>query len=97
MSGHTLGIWKMREVWVNFALRKWEVGAGDYEDEWCRERVAEVFTSDDARLIAAAPDLLEACKASLIAIPAAEYPGDPVGKIANGIRAAIAKAEGKQS
>lgn len=55
----------------------------------CDDRTA------DFELIAAAPDLLAACEAALpIVCSRIEYPGDPCEKIANGIRAAIAKARG---
>jgi len=46
-------------------------------------------------LMSAASDLLAACKAALpIVRSRIEYPGDPCEKIADGIRAAIAKARG---
>jgi len=46
-------------------------------------------------LMEAAPALLAACDAALpIVCSRIEYPGDPCEKIANGIRAAIAKARG---
>lgn len=48
-------------------------------------------------LMSAAPDLLAACKAALpIVCSRIEYPGDPCEKIADGIRAAIAKAKGER-
>lgn len=50
-----------------------------------------VSTNDDARLIAAAPELLEACKATLAILDADKSPWDY-----GFLRAAIAKAEGEQ-
>jgi len=48
--------------------------------------------TDDARLIAAAPELLEACKDALAIIEALLMPSDEI-KVMKALRAAIAKAE----
>ena len=34
-------------------------------DAWCDEREVDIYEEEDARLIAAAPELLAACKAAL--------------------------------
>lgn len=50
---------------------------------------------DDARLIAAAPDLLAACVAAAKAIPDGQIAGSPLDCALFQLRAAIAKAEGR--
>jgi hypothetical protein len=71
-----------------------QVSAGDAETpltmvEWHGDE--PMLSADDARLIAAAPELLVALKASLRANETLNY----VGPAINMARAAIAKAEGK--
>jgi|HubBroStandDraft_2_1064218.scaffolds.fasta_scaffold299813_2 hypothetical protein len=74
---------------------KWIVTADHHENEIC----GVVQTIEDANLIAAAPDLLEACKALLLLVPRNKL--HPVGytngkqdKANDLARAAICKAEG---
>lgn len=60
-------------------------------DDW--NKPVGVITEDDAHLIAAAPDLLEACKAAEKRIEL--EPDDRWYAAKSQLRAAIAKAEGK--
>lgn len=84
MSKHTPGPWK---VYYRGA-GGWRLQAGS---AWSVDLSSAHLTEHDARLIAAAPEMLEACRAVL-----AYYTG---GRIANpaldAARAAIAKAEGR--
>lgn len=50
----------------------------------------QILPEADAHLIAAAPDLLQACKVAFVALAAPEW-----GEVQDQIRAAIAKAEGR--
>lgn len=98
VSGHTPGPWSVDTTKITLAIRSTAAKGGE------RYRVASLGigrrTPDavdvaNARLIAAAPDLLAACKALLgpevIASLRGEEKFDPVGMAF----AAIAKAEGK--
>ena len=93
MSGqHTPGPWAFRLEAVRTVIyhtadigeKAIAVGAGSYPDH-----VA------NARLIASAPDLLEACEAALIFI--ANTRGKPAELYRGKLRKAIAKARGEQS
>ena len=91
---------------VTHTAGPWELcNKGDYGDFDGNSRVilgddrrlAVVHVSDDetdanARLIAAAPDLLEACKDALDALYHAE---DTMEPLRESLRAAISKAEGR--
>ena len=98
MSGHTPGPWGYREKAGDREVRllrtHWEVGHPGGKG------VAVVFGDDDAnaRLIAAAPDLLRACR--MIAEAAAtsgteERFGEAVSEFLGEVQAAVAKAEGE--
>jgi len=91
MSEHTPGPWvariAIRDGWVIFADDGQIVGT---EDEYGRH--GAIYKGEDAYLIAAAPDLLEACKDLLNALPSATT--HPAIKAA---RAAIAKAKGEHT
>jgi len=71
----------------------------DKEADWVAQ---EIYNRDDARLIAAAPELLEALKLVIdtwgnMPIPGLGKPGTSATAIDDIARAAIAKAEGGQS
>jgi hypothetical protein len=83
----------------------WSIGMNGKGPQHCH---AMVYTNeDDARLVAAAPDLLEVCKAALKVIGMAQenHPYDPFcvdcydtglsSSISDALRAVIAKAEGR--
>jgi len=53
------------------------------------DAIATAYTEADARLIAAAPELLEACKLALYFVEAS---GNPEGHTATELRSAFAKA-----
>ncbi len=88
MTTHTPGPWKVADVNPHGKApnRRWLVTPD----------VAVAKTAANARLIAAAPDLLEACRAALPAMAAHEETGCdcPDSEAARQLRAAIAKAEG---
>ena len=80
MSGHTAGPWRVNP------------GAGEVRGGDWNVIVADVASDADARLIAAAPDLLDAVVRLLDAVAR----GDHKAKAIDAARAAIAKAtEGK--
>ena len=90
---HTPGPWQAQDYWIIGCVEdSWDIMAG--ADTACPKRVAKVFTSEaDARLIAAAPELLEALKNLYTATPDNE--GGELGRACMKARAAIAKAEGR--
>lgn len=89
---HTPGPWKYDGMWSLVMAGKYEIAAIHAarfaEDTKKRKRLDE--SQANARLIAAAPDLLEACKEALLWI---ETPTRPWAATADLIRAAIQKAE----
>lgn len=85
MSKHTPGPWEARPDPNACASDDWCVGIGPENID----KVA-VCSKCDARLIAAAPELLEAL-IDLVAF----YPPDSTDPCVTAARAAIAKAEGK--
>ncbi len=104
MSAHTFGPWVARRV----DQQEWEIDApkGDQTigySSWCG--LVSVYGCNDfpdaggavaeanARLIAAAPELLEACIQAEAAIAGLDFDGCPEALAV--IRAAIAKAEGR--
>lgn len=82
----------------------WDVVVSNHED-WRNSMICKIATGEDkaqevanARLIAAAPELLEACRAVLANAEDAESTCDDDGKEYSDIaklRAVIAKAEGR--
>jgi hypothetical protein len=58
---HTEEEWKVQSVFVNNAPNQWHVSTG----KWGAGSIAVCDTEDHARLIAAAPDLLDAAKGAL--------------------------------
>lgn len=96
MSKHTPGPWKLIDRGESFELARYWIGAG--ETDWRGpSEICSVLTNKDtkanARLIAAAPEMLEALKAALgMSSPIDRYEN---AKLFELIEAAIAKAEGK--
>ena len=83
---HTPGPWKIkREVIKEVNIKRLSVWSKDF-------RVATIASSSDSHLIAAAPELLEACRYLV-----SHASGDAVGQVdvISLARKAIAKAEGK--
>jgi hypothetical protein len=104
---HTPGPWRANERTICPRSRKWVQtdvrGGGEVVAICSRTRhtvsdddVAEVMAN--ARLIAAAPDLLAACEAAMEFLPKGEYPGGSgqteAVRVRDLVRAAIAKAKG---
>lgn len=82
---HTPGPWQIGEADDGFFV------ANGVDHDICQR----VNTSADARLIAAAPDLLEALWAMVTSFHAVEYMESHMQDSANMARAAIAKATGE--
>lgn len=109
-GGHTPGPWHVRNAgphWNNPAIPNYRVvrtptpsGPHGYDVAWSPdgELVAEhVYEDADARLIAAAPDLLAACRDLVSVLPDPDDMEDPDDVVRSRIiraRAAIAKATG---
>ena len=98
MTKHTPGPWETRE---HSDGSHWFV---DYQQGGEGYTLVDELSEGDARLIAAAPELLEACYQALAAMrDLAEQAGDvpewntggDAYEACNAIRAAIARAEGK--
>jgi len=75
----------------------WEVVPGDWSDDWgvtergvAGQSIAQMVWENDARLIAAAPDLLQACKIALNDRMYKDWPD-----VADILMDAIKKAEGR--
>lgn len=84
MSEHTSGPWASGHLAAPEGVTQVEV----YRED-TGKRIAYVFDSDaDARLIAAAPDLLSACKAARVLLNDTDYEHE-----IEVLRVAIAKAE----
>ena len=102
MSKHTPGPWKFEILWAGFSAIRgrdgqliFGVAAGDNS-----ERRPKLEIEANARLIAAAPDLLEALRQMLAAFQCDmdSYADDPDAwqhEVWEAARAAIAKAKGK--
>lgn len=92
MSKHTPAPWRVIK-------KEYPVGYSEYEIAWSEdgELVCDVvYTEADARLIAAAPDLLEALQAVQIdAVGIGSGENAISDKTREMVNAAIAKAEGK--
>jgi hypothetical protein len=82
---HTPGPWKAECLFKD--LDRWEI--------WGDGKIvsSHVFGKSDARLIAAAPELLEACKLALECL--SPFSDEDTDGSKTTIRKAIAKAEGK--
>lgn len=91
MSKHTPGPWVARPDPNACLPDDWCVGIGDSLANI--DKVA-VCSERDARLIAAAPELLEACQALIAYCDKNPPMGDSLWSVRQ-IRAAIAKAEGQ--
>jgi hypothetical protein len=97
--GHTPGPWRASEGWpsdlwhVDMPGRKWSLLVARHDEDFDMP-VEEVQAN--ARLIAAAPDLLRGCQAAAAYLidPASEHKINR-GEAARIILAAIAKAEGR--
>ncbi|MEN9885744.1 MAG: hypothetical protein RL758_322 [Pseudomonadota bacterium] len=76
------------QTYSSFALPKWILDA---------EPMQNGNDAANARLIAAAPDLLEACWAMVTSFHAVEYMEPHMQEAASHARAAIAKATGEQA
>jgi hypothetical protein len=100
---HTPGPWAVEQIEERAGRPdRWVVVSKHYSDEEpgiCGDHSKHwALTEDDARLIAAAPDLLEACLGARSLVEELEAGGQPdVRRYGWGdtLRAAIAKAEGK--
>lgn len=91
MSKHQPGPWKCAATGLARS------GMPEYEIHWsdAGECVAEVVHGEaNARLIAAAPELLEACQAALSYGNQGDHPEH--GSVNTMLRSAIAKAKGEQ-
>lgn len=92
---HTPGPWTVRPV-INSSALAIEAKDGFLESVsavWCENRGREVGSAN-ARLIAAAPDLLAASQKALWSLE--QWANSKNGPLANELRAAIAKAEGRE-
>lgn len=91
---YTPGPWQVDKEGRAFVVNP-EIHKGDGNDQFYGgELIAEsIFNPDDRKLIAAAPELLEACKA-LVGV-CEGWIANPVTRL-EAARAAIAKAEGKK-
>ena len=97
MSKHTPGPWKVRNVREVFCGNKriCHVNAASREplsikDDWD-------VAAANARLIAAAPDLLEALLRTCAALESVSYSDPSIASAINTARAAIAKATGEKA
>ena len=92
MSGHTPGPWRVNGI--DGALEGWKVTdtgpTQDHDGDGASEYLATVYDEGNGRLIAAAPELLEALKAVVRVADRATVEFDLA-------RAAIAKAEGREA
>ena len=90
MSKHTPGPWRCEPQPGQTVGKHTYTHCVMYGDD----SIADTLTEADAHLIAAAPDLLKACKAACQDL---EFRGDNLTCLYKDIRAAIAKAEGAVS
>jgi len=96
----TPGPWKVSEIFLNNEPNH----AAVHQMAWGGEIIADLGTAGeynnaDALLIAAAPDLLEACKQLRDCLASIRFPNCDPASVAESLdcsRAAIAKAEGQQ-
>lgn len=107
MSAHTPGPWKLETVRTSIGLchkigplattndrEKWACVYGDGINPEDKVSLSALRLLADARLIAAAPELLEACKVAL-AVLTSEWGQLGVERNVPELARAIAKAEGK--
>ena len=94
MAAHTPGPWHASSTHLGAAF---DIGAEDGSSvalvHGFLENGAKEFRAN-ARLIAAAPDLLKAAKALLARWPTDQHEGSPLKDEADALRAAVLKAEG---
>ena len=106
MSKHTPGPWFADDrgyVWRRSLAELYEYGGGVAGDKplaavhkgWCGEDVTGYPVKANTQLMAAAPDLLEACQ-TLVDLPGTEDWLFTLEKAVDQARAAIAKATGEQ-
>ena len=89
MNKHTPGPWKVASVFVENAPNQIHVTTG----KWGAPSIAVVDNADNAQLIAAAPELLEALENVLPALDRAfAYDGDVFGILHNDAVDAYSKA-----
>ena len=98
MNKHTPGPWAERPPSRHFGGDYTIIHSGDDGDE---DSIAHVWEPHNARLIAAAPEMLEALRAAAPIMSESDYGdsewGDPDGWEAYGkVVAAIEKAEGRE-
>ena len=95
---HTAGLWKAHNAGSGHAGFTGYVSAPGGEVICCTQDFADMAESSaNARLIAAAPELLEACKTAMVII-SQHYPANATccNDRINQVRAAIAAAEGRE-
>lgn len=86
MNKHTPGPWVARQCGKAWAI--------DFNED--QEQVVDyVYEEEDAHLIAAAPDLLEACSDMLALLESEYMPSDESLSAMDKARATIAKARGE--
>lgn len=93
---HTPGPWRANASWIEGPAMALRIASVDWPSATpgsAPRNVAEARAN--ARLIAAAPDLLEAAKAILARFPSDHGPSSPLYDEAKALSAAIAKAEGR--
>ena len=96
MSDHTPGPWTAIEQWTREPgeVREWWEVHAFAPNGIGSEHIAHIPDEGNARLIAAAPDLLAACKASL-RLHSFRHEPEEMFAVAELERAAIAKAKGE--
>lgn len=106
---HTPGPWFVSKQAPNASGKQWDVGLGGDDFYTCGVgpngtymRIGGICTEDDARLIAAAPDLLALHRKNLATLEwtirrlvELDQPAGELDMAASETRDAIAKAEGK--
>jgi hypothetical protein len=87
MEMHTPGPWTWGEgyLWAGSHMLFWPT----------KDETIKVLSEADARLIAAAPDLLDACKAALVEVQRTISSHTSFNNTMDVLEAAIAKAEGR--
>lgn len=88
MSKHTPGPWFVYDRGIGFEVQ-------DANGRQINDSFRETFTKEDAELISAAPELLEACEWALNYIDTFTHKDAP--KVCKSLKAALAKARGETS